>query len=234
MTILSDHDWQALNAYHDDEMPAAERRLFERRLKAEPALADELRGLQSLSGRLKTLRPATGAAGRHRNTPRLAIIWTGLAALVACATLAVFWGMGGGAAPSAAAIHAEFVAAGRTNAAPIPVADQKSSDFPELGVAGLIHVASRRDAGIKAAHYAGPNGCRVTLLVSDEALTAPQGNALRVSQWVAGDRRFMFLSEGMDEARFALIARYLRDQTTGRRMMATDLPGDFLQSRSCA
>lgn len=236
MTILTDHDWQALNAYHDDEMSASERRLFEHRLRAEPALAAELRELQALSGRLRTLRPATATATVSMNRPRRAMIRTGLTALAASAAFAVFLGLGSGTAPSAASIHAQFIAASQPASGTTPIAapGQVDSNFPELGVAGLVHVASYNKNGIKAAHYAGPNGCRITLLMSEDPLTAPRGAAIRVAEWDADGRRFMALSEGMDQRRFALIARYLQDRTTGRRDMAADLPRDFLQSRSCA
>ena len=236
MTILTERDWQALNAYHDDEISASERRLFEHRLRAEPALAAELRNLQAQSDRLKALRPATTPAAVPTNGRRRAMIWTGLAALAASAALAVFLGLGNVTAPSAASIHAEFIAASQpaSGTTPIVAPGQADSDFPELGVAGLVHVASSSKNGIRAAHYAGPNGCRITVLMSEDPLMAPKGAAIRVAEWDANGRRFMVLSEGMDQHRFALIARYLQERTEGRRDMAADLPGDFLQSRSCA
>ena len=57
MSTLSETDWQLLNAYHDDELPAVERSAFARRLQDEPALAAELQELQAQSAKLKSLRP---------------------------------------------------------------------------------------------------------------------------------------------------------------------------------
>ena len=42
MTVISEQDWERVNAYHDGEMPSQEKSAFEMRLRNEPELAAAL------------------------------------------------------------------------------------------------------------------------------------------------------------------------------------------------
>ncbi|WP_299913483.1 hypothetical protein [uncultured Paracoccus sp.] len=233
MSTLSETDWQLLNAYHDDELPAVERSAFARRLQDEPALAAELQELQAQSAKLKSLRPRLTAANDPVR-PKRPLIWTGIGALAASLALALYLGAGIGADPSPAAIHAEFAAASQgDDNIPTPVSGQQSAALPDLTLAGMVLAATRSVGKTEAAHYAGPNGCRATLLISDGDLDAPDQTVLQIAEWAASDRNYMLLSEGMDQTRFGLIVDYLRGQTSGSPDTVVALREALGETRSC-
>ncbi|TBN38600.1 hypothetical protein EYE42_11875 [Paracoccus subflavus] len=233
MSTLSETDWQLLNAYHDDELPPVERSAFERRLKEEPALDAELQELRAQSAKLKSLRPRLAAANDPVQ-PRRRLIWTGIGALAASLALAFYLGAGIGADPSPAAIHAEFTAASQgDDNMPSVASGQQGAGLPDLTVAGLVLVATRSVGKTEAAHYAGPNGCRATLLISDGDLDAPGQTVLQFAEWAASDRNYMLLSEGMDQKRFGLIVDYLRGHTSGSPDTVVALQEAIGETRTC-
>lgn len=89
---------------------------------------------------------------------------------------------------------------------------KSSRNVPDLISAGLTLVsdsAEREQA--RVLHYAGLNGCRLTLAITTGDL--PQIKAdldLRMASWSIAADHFTLLSSGMDAARFAAISHHIR------------------------
>lgn len=223
MTEMSDQDMILLGAYLDDELDPVERAAFERRLGREPSLALAHEDLADLKKDLRALRPMRDTA-----PPRAVSIrqWATAGALAAGLAVAALLGVGQvDRKPSATEIHAGFLADATAsigdemqNASVSP-----SAELPDLGVAGLTLVAERRIGRVRAGHYVGRNGCRLTLLVG-EASIDPDPASMQAA-WRSGATPHVLVARDMDHRRFETITAYLRDGigTGGETILASRL-----------
>lgn len=272
MSALPQSDWERLNAYHDGELPPAERAALERRLEAEPDLAASLAALRAQSTSLRRMRPSTavnspagvsspavvkppvvakspdlaksgaavkraaaGAIGVPRR--RRPVPWLVAGALAASLALAFVVLTSPDVAQSPASVHRAFAAEPIATEMDglMTVGTRAHGDFPDLEPAGLTLIAARDVAGGEAAHYAGRNGCRATLFIGEGPFAPPAEHGIAYEGWSDGTASVAFLSEGMDEDRFAAIAAYVRQAMRGRRVEARVAVQDAIErSKSCA
>src|SRR5690606_9345001 len=90
MAPLEPSDWELINAYADDELPAEDRRAVERRLAGDGAFAAALQEVRSLKANLQALKPAAVQPGlaRQRQLVR-PVPMAGAATAVAAALFAM-------------------------------------------------------------------------------------------------------------------------------------------------
>lgn len=229
--MLSESDWELINAYADGELPPAGMAEVRRRLAAEPALAASMAEVRSTKSRLAALRPAASPdlpspAPRAPRARRRIAAAACLAALVALgAAYQLLW-----RAPSWIESPAELhrILASKTYVLPerqaLPVistariGDMRVFDLSSSRLF-LVDVQSSRQAGrdVVAMHYRGLRGCRLTV-VAVEAMTGDPA-ALPVrheglgARWTAGPIHFYLLASGMDRNRFDAIATYARSES---------------------
>lgn len=225
MSELNDKDWEQVNAYHDGALNASEMRALETRLAAEPALATALEDVRRVSRSLALMRPVlddpdatpqTRVANSNRHPRRW--LWGG--AVAAAVALAMVFGSGFVASPTAFDIHTELAAqtydVGSGDLR--PVAGNGLAGVPDLEGANLTAVASRVTEEGDIMHYAGQNGCRLTYLRGGFAL--PEGKSTsekQIASWGSRDQqRHIIVATGMDRTRFDAIARYLKLETRER------------------
>ncbi len=220
MTELSDSDWDLVNAYADDELPASDLQAFEARLSVEPALQAALQQVRMVSGALAQMRPdvapleAAPAQPANRNWRPLAAC----ASIAAAAVIAagVFW-MSSKASNAPLALHQAFLdtpyvlpSGGEVRQVEV----QADALAPELALANLYLVDRMALSGDRiAAHYKGRNNCRLTLISGPDLSGEDVPDGMRVVQWENGGRGFVVMASGMDQRRFNAIAEFLRQAT---------------------
>ncbi|MCP1169940.1 zf-HC2 domain-containing protein [Limimaricola sp. ASW11-118] len=224
MTQMSDQDMILLGAYLDDELDPVERAAFERRLGRETSLALAHEDLADLKKDLRALRPMRDTA-----PPRAVSIrqWAAAGALAAGLAIAALLGVGQvDRKPSATEIHAGFL-----TDATASIGDEiqdasvsSSAELPDLGVAGLSLVAERRVGRVRAGHYVGRNGCRLTLLVGEASIDDPDPASMQAA-WHNGATPHVLVARDMDPRRFETITAYLREGigTGGETILASRL-----------
>lgn len=231
MSEALDRDWELINAYADDELPAEDREALERRLAEEPALQDMLGEVQGLSAALAALKPQSADVRMPAAAAAVAPVPVPAnrrrAPLIRAASVALAL-MAGGALLTAA-LQPPSSAIGWHQAfldedygpveGPLPAASalrySDSTGAPDLRLASLFLVDRRKTArGSYASHYSGRNGCRLTVLSTEGAAPAapPDENAFHES-WTAGGRSFAVIATGMDKRRFNAVAAFIREVT---------------------
>jgi hypothetical protein len=226
MTSAKDADWDLISAYSDGELPDAEMRVLEARLRQEPDLQAMLDEIRSVSGALAGMRPelAVPAPAPVASSPRLATArrnWKPLAAWASLAAAVVlFFGIGlflKTPVQTALDLHESFLAkAYEPDASGAPQTANLGHHLkaPNMELANLFLVEFRELPDQRAvAHYTGRNKCRLTLLSGPEK---PEVNAsvdTQVQQWQADGRNYALLASGMDPNRFKAIAAYLKKAT---------------------
>lgn len=229
---LSDRDWERINAFHDGELNDAETREIAARIKAEPALAEALREVRSVSASLGALRPAldgfaSGEQTRHANDNWRPFRWLAGGAVAAVIAIAVVLGPKLASEPTAFKIHAEF--AGEPFAIEasdlLPAAAVRAADWPDLSATALTPVSLKTWVGGQAVHYAGRNGCRLTYFRGAFRLDVDgSGAGGQVASWTTTDKvRHAIVATGMDQGKFDAIANYLKlltRQQASEQMMA--------------
>ncbi|MEO1138097.1 MAG: hypothetical protein AAFW87_01460 [Pseudomonadota bacterium] len=219
MSELNERDWELVNAYHDGELGNDEARAFEARLNANPALAEALESVTSVSTSLGALRPAradqTGRPALPANdTSRLAK-WRPYMAAAAALAIAVFLGPTLLAKPTLMDIHTDLANQAVTDGGTtlvLQVSSDNLSDAPDLSYANLTPVASRHLEQGSVTHYAGQNGCRLSFFRGVPALSANDvPDAVQLAAWNTGvDTRHLIVATGMDRDKFDAIASYLK------------------------
>ncbi len=232
-------EFEKANAYVDGELdrPAQAEVLAD--AAADPRLAHELAALQRLKDAAEnsidlpddlTLESLTAQSARSRRVPWLAVA-AGLVLLVLAGAWWLKPGPGKGPAtkqgiPVAWAIdsHGAWRDEGGSltlDSPRRPVAARIDAYVPDLSAAKLrvAHVGrtkgSEGQPGLRVG-YLGTRGCRVTLLVhpapGDMAKAAIffEIGALRGMMWRAGNLRHVILAQGMEQARFRMIAETVR------------------------
>jgi anti-sigma factor RsiW len=228
MTMLSETDWELINAYADGELPAGDEEAISRRLIHDTALAAALAEVHATKAALSLMRPAgeptppvrIGSGGR-----RLALA-ASVAAAVAFGALYQFGGFGEDWRDAPGDLHAALSA--NTYVMPeggalpvlstarignIKVFDLSSSRLT------LVDVRSTRrdERDVVAMHYRGRRGCRLTVV----AVEALQGDPAALparhdglgARWSAGRAHFYLLASGMDRDRFDAITAYAKAES---------------------
>lgn len=232
MIELSDRDWERINAFHDGELNDAEMREMAARIEADPALAEALREVRSVSASLRALRPAldglaSGQQTTHANDNWRPFRWLAGGAIAGVITIAVVFGPKLVSEPTAFDIHAEltgepFAIEGSDL---LPAAAVRAADAPDLSAAALTPVSLRTWDGGQAVYYAGRNGCRLTYFRGEFRLDVDgSGTGGQVASWSTADNvRHAIVATGMDQGKFDAIASYLKlltRQRASEQMMA--------------
>lgn len=213
MSSLSDTDWEALSAYHDGEMASEEARSFERRLRGEPELAATLTRIDAQSQSLRMLRPHPAKEPANSRIPGWG--WAAAGVLAASLAVAVYIGVTSKQPKALMELHGVFSA----QSFPIaqgdlqPVMQREFRALPDLAPAGLTLVAIRNIPEGTAAHYAGKNGCRLTLYLGREPFALPSDPAVKATAWEDSGKSYAILADRMDLQRFQALVKYVRELT---------------------
>lgn len=219
MRDIAEQDWDQLNAYYDGEMDPRDAVVFEQRLLTDPDLAEALACLGQMTQGLQAMHPIDDPEP-VKAAPKRTPAWLLGGLLAASVALGVVvWSQSGGI--SAQQIHQEFAAQPLDAKSVTLVAAQSRLGFPDLTISNLRLVSSRDMEIGSAAHYAGRNGCRLTLLRMKTPVSGlVSDDAMQVRQWAAQDQHFALIATGMDHSRFEAIADYLAAQTAPSEMLA--------------
>ena len=234
MSGLNERDWELVNAFHDGELGAAERRALETRLGQEPALKAALDSVREISGSLGALRPAlaethpaTRASSPAKRNSQAARWWIG-GAVAAGLALAIVLGSNQFTRETPYDIHRELAAESfGVDAANVRRAATVSGiGIPDLAAANLAPVAFRTFEDGSVTHYAGANGCRLTYFRARDGLDAmPRPDGFLSASWTTSDGlHHEAIATGMDQTKFDAIAAYLdlvtRQETNGEVVAA--------------
>ena len=225
MTSLSEQDWERVNAWADGELADPEAAKFAKRLKDEPALNEALASVRQVSSALSALRPEPAqASNKVANVNRRPWFWAaGSAVAAAVAIMAVV--MVFNTTPTALGVHNAYAA---QDFQPDPETDMRPAGgavvdgFPLLRDANLYLVATNVESGRASAHFAGINGCRLTVLRGNFAQPEVTPD-IQLHQWIAENSRYQIIATGMDAGKFAATATYLEQVTQNRLQDATVL-----------
>jgi len=213
MELVSQDDWDSLNAYNDGELSAAEARQLETLLQIEPALQDALEQIQGVGLALKSLRPEIGSEPVQAQKTMWSYRYIAIAASIALVLVFVgqsFLGQKSGLSPSD--LHQAFLQQ------PFNVSQEdiqhinSRRDVPDLATANLALVADVTESNAtRALHYAGRNGCRLTLTIAKGDLPDVKATPeLLLASWSVASVHYTLLSTGMDSNRFAAITDFVR------------------------
>lgn len=231
MSKVTEEDFIRVNAFHDGEM-IEDRAAFARRLEAEPELKAALAEIREMSACLKALKPQPATQPSARNDNRSAgrgwgrwWIGSALAASVALAIVLAYplTRPDTPAPEDPLAIHETFSAQAFVSQDGVfqTVSGEEIALFPDLSAANLTLVAVRKVPHGMAAHFAGREGCRLTVFSSEKPLDAGGSAAdLQSAAWEVPDRLYRIVATGMDAGKFAAITAYLEQAT--RRMAQPD------------
>ncbi|MEO3415032.1 hypothetical protein AAFO92_10275 [Roseovarius sp. CAU 1744] len=219
MNDLNDQDWELINAYHDGELGAKDKRAMESRLAVEPALALALEELRGMSSSLAAMRPESrygdsAPGGRAANDNWWPGRWVAGGAISAVLAIAFVVGPSIFAKPTVLDIHAEFAAqpVSSSDGDLRPVVAASSEDVPDLSGANLTPVFVRALDDGQVTHYAGRNGCRLSYFRGAVGGDDPgRLSDHQVEAWTTADNLLhMIVATGMDQSKFDAIATYLK------------------------
>lgn len=207
-----------LSALHDGELGQGQQRALRARLKAEPELAKALDEISFVSDCLGAIRPELKPAspeGRQAGV-KAAL----LAACIACAVVIGSSAIWFSADPSQTPLsqHQAFLLRdypAELGTVPLPVS-MVTTGAPDLTAANLrlVDIASPGGRDIYV-HYAGRNGCRLTVGIHAEAPVLPHETlSLMVHSWSALGEHFSMVAEGMDLNKFEAIRVLLESWST--------------------
>ena len=209
-------DWELLNAYSDGELSPDDAKALEKRILHDPDLADALKQIETIGLALKPLHPTLPSKQTAPKTVVRPYLQVAIAASIA---LSIFVAAQAYFSPpppqSPTDLHQAFlqmsfdVKANSSNAATLVAADP---DRPDLSGANLTLVADFRNTeDTRALHYAGQNGCRLTLTISMKNAPVVKAEAnLLLASWNVKSVYYTLLSTGMDANKFAAITQYVR------------------------
>lgn len=222
MVNISNNDWQLLNAYNDGELGFSQTRAMKKRIGKELHLAQELRKIQDVSAGLNGLRPFQAARIPARGGGVFESTWCRVTAIAASFTAVAAISMHLLLSPAAVSSPTDWHRAllqqphiGIAGKKALPGLIKSSADIPDLVAGGLTLVADNYEGNqVRILHYAGLNGCRVTLAITKGQV--PVINAdfdLHMVSWSMSANHFTLLASNMDTLRFAAISRHVRQFT---------------------
>lgn len=222
-------EWERLNAFADGELAPAEQRAMAERLATSPEAAETLRGIVRLKQELQGL-PAGDAppplpAASHFGWRRVAAIAAVLVIAAAIALTPILPRQDASESFLAASLaaHRQFAIAPPqptatiAPAAALPVA----SELGRLGLQPSWQAISA--TGQIRVGFVGQRGCRLSLHVSPhtEPSMPPDQPASMLAGWNAGERGYLLIATGMPQARFEMIAGFIKALTSD--------PGDKIE-----
>lgn len=220
--MLDERDWEILNAYADGELEPQDERELTARLNREPALRAALADIQKVKQATIALRAQQAAVKKPVVWPR-AIAASLLAVGIFFAGYQILdqkktWPETLQVAHSELADKTYVIEADT----PLPIVSSKIfSDFeaPDLTPSSLFLVDITTDLEGKDQelylHYRGRHGCSLTLAAQPNVMSQEGGSEALSSEgqlftWTRKEVRFAVIAQGMDQARFESIAKYIR------------------------
>jgi len=254
-------NWEALNAYVDDELAPDAAADIAAAVARDPDLAARVASLSRLRATTRSLAREIGAPVLRLPMRRLALS-ARVAALAASLALAIGLGaaiwMVGKAAPdaqplaAAVAAHRAWLAdagADRGGRLQVEIVGASASALPNLALASLtlVHLsldpAIRQGGGVLAG-YVGPNGCRIGLWIAPHrgpALPQPVARdreGLMIRSWSGNETEYALLGRGIDTQRLdaiaALAARLTRSEAMPSREQTAALDEARAAGPACA
>ena len=251
--------WEQLNAYVDGELSVSDAAAVARALADDKLLAEAVATLSRLKASTQEgIEPFALAATRPRVRPwrRVAVAASVAAVLIVAIVASLVPQMTPAAPPAWLAgawqVHDRW-AQGETTSPPAPVGSgvilATSNHFgpqiylPDLSDARLtlssLEIVALPDVRGEALHigYLGNRGCQVSLIVVPKIgdmsadLVRYDRGAGRGYAWRSGERGYLLLAEGMDEARLALLAETLHRATLELRPFDPDTRTALRESR---
>ncbi|MEM7669761.1 MAG: hypothetical protein AAF317_11555 [Pseudomonadota bacterium] len=221
MSMLTDQDWEQINAYHDGELPPDAARTLKARIAEEPDLAAALASIADVSSSLGAMRPKTGGADlAHGHSlvtrayaGRSLSRWLAGGALAASLLAALVFGSGQLGPDRPIDVHLSlanlFASAGTGSIEASAVSGPV--DLPDLTGANLSPVTMRDFNDGSVAHYVGRNGCRLSYFRVRGQLQTPDVTEGQSAVWTTSDgMRHGIIATGMDPGKFAAISAYLQ------------------------
>ena len=218
------------------------------RLAASPETAEALRGIVRLKQELQVL-PADAAVPP---LPALPVSprpkWRQAAAIAAALVIAAALGFtpillrrddAGSFLTASLAAHEQFASAPARSAATVApaAASPITGELARLGLQPAWQASSA--AGQIRIGFVGTRGCRVSLHVSphDEATPAPAQADAALAGWNAGGRGYLLIATGMPQARFEMIAGFIKALTSEPadkvEPLRTALQNDWRNAQPC-
>lgn len=240
-------DWETLNAFADGELAPAEQRAMAERLAASPEAAEKLRGIVRLKQELQALPaddapplPALPASSRPR-WRQVAAIAAALVIAAAVAFTPILLRRDAAETFLAASLaaHEQFASAPLqpaaiiAPAAALPVANELS----RLGLQPVWQPGSA--TGEIRIGFVGARGCRLSLHVSPHAgpVPLPDRASATLMGWNAGERGYLLIATGMPQARFEMIAGFIKALTSQPadkvEPLRTALQSDWRSAQPC-
>lgn len=214
-------EWETLNALADGELAPAEQRAMAERLANSPETAEKLRGIVRLKQELQA-QPADRAPPMPKLSPSPRPSWKRVAAIAAALVVAAAVAL----APAllqrdltesfltaSLAAHEQFATSPPQSAATVAPAAAISvtNELARLGLQPVWHTISA--AGQVRIGFVGARGCRLSLHVSPQAEPAPARTPTSLAGWNAGGRGYLLIATGMPQARFEMIAGFIKALT---------------------
>jgi hypothetical protein len=241
-------DWEELNAFADGELVPAEQRVLAERLATSPETAETLRGIVRLKQELRAL-PADDAAPPLPLLPaqprsgwrQVAVIAAALviATAVAFTPLLLRRDPPGSFLTASMAAHEQFASAPAQPGATVTPASTSpvTGELARLGLQPVWQATSA--AGQVRIGFVGARGCRLSLHVSphDEAVPAPAQADAALTGWNAGGNGYLLIATGMPQARFEMIAGFIKALTSEPadkvEPLRTALQNDWRAAQPC-
>ena len=218
MGSINESDWEAVNAFHDGELPEEERAAFETRLQQDPALAKALEQIETASQSLKALRPKIVELEKpvtERPKPaKQRYLFAAMAAAIAVMAFALWTSQSRG--PTLLELHQSMEAQSYsvTSEDIRNVAMARELGVHDLSGANLVPVAAQAIENGHLAHYAGVNGCRLSYFKVATAFKLPPALDAQAIAWTTADGvHHAIVATGMDLQKFDAIATYLQHLT---------------------
>ena len=228
---VSDKDWELLNAYADEELSVEIVETVKARIAREPELRDALSEIQEVKRHIKSGLAQTGPEKAKNNTSYSWRKIRAAAAIFALITAGLYswiqYDQFTRANPEN--IHQAYSDKGyilEKTPNIVQVSSQYTGDFkiPDLSAselklaeAKLYYVDGKE---VITAHYRGMRGCRLTFvsvgsdkdLESSPHVTFKQSAEFLKGRWQSAHSDMTLIARGMDENRFASIARFMKYQ----------------------
>ncbi|MBO6824630.1 MAG: hypothetical protein JJ879_00400 [Sneathiella sp.] len=229
---ISDKDWDLLNGYADEELSASDIQLVKARIAREPELREALSQIQEMKRHIKS--SYTKSVDQEPKHPEKST-WV-RASIAAAICLVVGSGIFAWSQydqftrSNPEKLHQAYSIKGymlEKTPKVIQVSSQITGDFkiPDLSASELKLAEANldvvNDKEVITAHYRGMRGCRLTFVsvgLSDSDnkdhtnIIFNQSEQQLTAEWQSKHSQMTLLATGMDESRFAAIARFIKHE----------------------
>lgn len=226
-------DFQALNAYVDDEVSPDTKASIDRNVARDSTLAREVEALRRMKSGVAGIGSDVVLLQLPTRRPQISRAALGAVAAMLMLTFVGGWFVattfnrsadreGANTVVQALKLHDDWSATVINTSA--HATDLRSFDAPELAAAGLTLVALNADAEIAGKHaiqagYLGEHGCRLSLFripgaEQDMVFHIVNEGGVQSAVWADRSFRYVVIARRLDVTRFALLADALREMTT--------------------